>query len=72
MCTQWLPSLFILLSTVLCVVAKQCVAYLPFILFGTYSSWTYLRFYQLKSDGSLKGDPSDEFAFTTFFPELLQ
>lgn len=69
---KWLPSLFILLSTALCVLLNQTVAYLPFILFGTYTSWTYLRFFQLKSDGSLKGDPSDEFAFTTFFPEILR
>mmetsp|Transcript_5860 Transcript_5860/g.14258 ORF Transcript_5860/g.14258 Transcript_5860/m.14258 type:complete len:308 (+) Transcript_5860:167-1090(+) len=38
---------------------------------GTFMSWIYLRFFQSKMDGKLIGDPSDEFRFATFFPELL-
>eukprot|EP00898_Chlorokybus_atmophyticus_P003385 jgi/Chlat1/4047/Chrsp26S04099 len=64
-----LPSIFVLLSVILCVVTEEEMA-LPFILFGTYSSWLYLRYFQEKL-GNLKGDPSEDFAFHTFFPEPL-
>ena len=33
-------------------------------------SWAYLRFFQLH--GSVPGDASDSFAFSEFFPQLLQ
>lgn len=69
---KWLPSLFVLLSTAFCAVWGDAVQFLSFIVFGTYVSWIYLRFYQTKSEANLKGDPSDEFAFTTFFPEFLR
>lgn len=38
--------------------------------FGLLVSWAYLRFYQTQ-DG-VRGDRSEAFAFTTFFPEQLQ
>lgn len=37
---------------------------------GAMASWIYLRYYQLK-DGQ-KGDPSESFTFTDFFPSKLQ
>ncbi|XP_058088427.1 rhomboid-like protein 19 [Magnolia sinica] len=35
-------------------------------------SWIYLRYLQRKPETNLKRDPSDEFAFSTFFPEFLR
>jgi len=53
------------------ILAMEFTSYLPFIIFGTYASWLYLRFLQRKPETNLKGDPSDEFAFSTFFPEFM-
>ncbi|CAG8440729.1 2154_t:CDS:2 [Ambispora leptoticha] len=40
------------------------------IQFGWIVSWTYLRFFRVNSDGS-RGDQSDTFAFSCFFPEFI-
>jgi membrane associated rhomboid family serine protease len=68
---KWLPSLLVLVSIIVSILATDSTSYLPFIIFGTYSSWLYLRFLQRKPETNLKGDPSDEFAFSTFFPEFM-
>jgi len=47
-------------------------AYLPTLIFGTYMGWLYLRYLQRRPETKLRGDPSDDFAFSTFFPELLR
>jgi hypothetical protein len=41
-------------------------------LFGAYSAWLYLRFFQPKGDAGLRGDPSEEFSLASFFPEAVQ
>ncbi|KAH7444372.1 hypothetical protein KP509_02G076100 [Ceratopteris richardii] len=69
---KWVPSIFVLFTTLLGVLAVNAMSFLPFVIFGTYSSWIYLRFYQRHADSSHKGDLSGEFAFVTFFPELLR
>lgn len=69
---QWLPSLTVLLSIAVSFFTLESVKYLPTIIFGTYMSWIYLRYWQRKLETKLKGDPSDDFAFSTFFPELLR
>lgn len=71
---QWLPSLLVL---AVCVRAALGIGvlYVPFIVFGTYNAWIYLRFFQSRGDQGgtqLKGDPSDDFAFATFFPEPMR
>lgn len=38
---------------------------------GLLVSWTYLRFYQIHSNGS-RGDMAENFAFHTFFPNVFQ
>lgn len=69
---QWLPSLLVLVSIIVSILATESTTYLPFIIFGTYGSWLYLRYIQKKPETNLKGDPSDEFAFSTFFPEIMR
>eukprot|EP00897_Mesotaenium_endlicherianum_P009299 jgi/Mesen1/8398/ME000468S07827 len=69
---KWLPSVAVLSAVILCAALGQALLYLPFIIFGTFNAWLYLRFYQKKAEGNLKGDPSDEFAFATFFPEFIR
>ncbi|BBH09683.1 rhomboid protein-related protein [Prunus dulcis] len=70
--SKWLPSLSILLSIAISFWTAESATYLPILIFGTYISWVYLRYWQRKPETKLKGDPSDEFAFSTFFPEFLR
>lgn len=69
---QWLPSLALVLSTAISFFTAESAIYLPTLIFGTYISWIYLRYWQKKPETKLRGDPSDEFAFSTFFPEPLR
>ncbi|KAF4361878.1 hypothetical protein G4B88_009250 [Cannabis sativa] len=69
---KWLPSLSVLLSIVICFLASESSTALPTLIFGTYMSWIYLRYWQKKPETKLKGDPSDDFAFSTFFPDFLR
>ncbi|XP_057485810.1 rhomboid-like protein 19 [Actinidia eriantha] len=69
---KWLPSLALLLAIVLSFFTPEPATYLPTLIFGTYMSWIYLRYLQKKPETKLRGDPSDEFAFSTFFPEFLR
>ncbi|CAN6471346.1 unnamed protein product [Victoria cruziana] len=68
---KWLPSLLVLVSIVVSFFVEFST-YLPIIIFGTYMSWLYLRYFQRKPETGLRGDPSEEFAFATFFPEILR
>ncbi|KAL5699636.1 Rhomboid-like protein 19 [Ranunculus cassubicifolius] len=69
--TKWMPSLVLLLATVISIFTSE-VIYLPTLIFGTYMSWIYLRYLQSQPDTTLRGDPSDEFAFSTFFPSFVR
>lgn len=69
---QWLPSIMVLLSIVLSFLTAESATYLPTIIFGTYLGWLYLRYMQTKPETKLRGDPSDDFAFSSFFPEFLR
>ncbi|XP_028084555.1 rhomboid-like protein 19 isoform X1 [Camellia sinensis] len=69
---KWLPSLALLLSIIISIYTAESTTYLPTLIFGTYLSWIYLRYLQKKPETKLRGDPSDEFAFSTFFPEFLR
>lgn len=69
---KWLPSLALVLSTAISFFTAESAIYLPTLIFGTYISWIYLRYWQKKQETKLRGDPSDEFAFSTFFPEPLR
>ncbi|KAJ6818460.1 rhomboid-like protein 19 [Iris pallida] len=69
---KWLPTLVILLSVAIGFFIEESGSYIPVILFGIYMSWIYLRYFQKKPETSLKGDPSDEFSFSSFFPDFLR
>ena len=51
---QHLPSLFVLAAIVSSFVFGTKLSTIPFVLFGTYSAWVYLRFLQLKPDMSIR------------------
>ncbi|CAL0328439.1 unnamed protein product [Lupinus luteus] len=70
--TKWLPSIAILLCVAISFWRLEAAAYLPTIISGTYISWIYLRYWQTKPETKLRGDPSEDFAFSTFFPEFLR
>ncbi|KAF7811779.1 rhomboid-like protein 19 [Senna tora] len=69
---KWLPSITLLLSIAISFWTLELTTYVPTVIFGTYLSWIYLRYWQRKPETKLKGDPSDDFAFSTFFPEFLR
>lgn len=69
---KWLPSLVVFFSVIASFFTEDSAAYLPVVIFGTYMSWIYLRYMQRKVETNFKGDPSDEFALSTFFPEFLR
>uniref|UniRef100_A0A5B7AUS6 Rhomboid-like protein 19 n=1 Tax=Davidia involucrata TaxID=16924 RepID=A0A5B7AUS6_DAVIN len=69
---KWFPSLTLLLSIAISFFTAESATYLPTLIFGTYMSWIYLRYLQRNPETKLRGDPSDEFAFSTFFPEFLR
>ncbi|KAL6657468.1 hypothetical protein ACP70R_005248 [Stipagrostis hirtigluma subsp. patula] len=69
---KWIPSLVALISVVVSFFVKELVSYLPLLLFGIYMSWIYLRYFQKRLETGLKGDPSEEFSFSSFFPEFLR
>ncbi|CAA0825306.1 rhomboid protein-related [Striga hermonthica] len=69
---KWLPSIVLLVSIVASFFTTDSASYLPSLIFGTYIGWIYLRYWQKKAETNLRGDPSDEFALSTFFPELLR
>ena len=53
-CLQHLPVLFVLISTAAAALYKDILGNVPFIVFGTYTSWLYLRFFQWKPELGLK------------------
>ncbi|KAG4998037.1 hypothetical protein AAZX31_10G200800 [Glycine max] len=69
---KWLPSIALLCSIATSFWSLEAASYLPTVIYGTYMSWIYLRYWQRKPETKLKGDPSEDFAFSTFFPEFLR
>ncbi|CAN6992300.1 hypothetical protein IGI04_003994 [Brassica rapa subsp. trilocularis] len=69
---KWLPSIMLVLSIASSFFTLNSAAYLPTLIFGTYMGWLYLRYFQRRPETKLRGDPSDDFAFSTFFPEFLR
>uniref|UniRef100_A0A0D9VU75 Peptidase S54 rhomboid domain-containing protein n=1 Tax=Leersia perrieri TaxID=77586 RepID=A0A0D9VU75_9ORYZ len=69
---KWIPSLIAFILVSVSFFMKESMPYNPIILFGIYMSWIYLRYFQKRLVAGLKGDPSDEFSFSSFFPEFLR
>ncbi|KAG8501928.1 hypothetical protein CXB51_004586 [Gossypium anomalum] len=68
----WLPSLMLLISIAISFFTPDSATYLPTLIFGAYMGWIYLRYFQRKPEAKHRGDPSEDFAFSTFFPEFLR
>ncbi|PKA47660.1 hypothetical protein AXF42_Ash014437 [Apostasia shenzhenica] len=69
---KWIPTLLALVSIAVSFFVPESASYLPTMLFGIYTGWLYLRYFQKRPETGLKGDPSDEFTFSSFFPEFLR
>ncbi|KAL1357832.1 hypothetical protein HN51_009692 [Arachis hypogaea] len=69
---KWLPSITLLLSIAITFWTEEAAEYLPTIVSGTYISWIYLRYWQSKLETKIRGDPSEDFAFSSFFPGFLR
>lgn len=62
-----LPAVYIVLTSLIALPFHVAAKVIPFVVFGAYGGWMYLRFFN--EDG---GDGSEEFRFASFFPEPLQ
>ncbi|XP_047328890.1 rhomboid-like protein 19 isoform X2 [Impatiens glandulifera] len=69
---KWLPSIMLMVAIIVSPFTIDAASYLPLVIFGTYMSWIYLRYLQKKPEAKIRGDPSDEFAFSSFFPEFVR
>ncbi|KAG4110018.1 hypothetical protein ERO13_D13G023300v2 [Gossypium hirsutum] len=69
---KWLPSLMLLFSIAVSFFTPESATYLSTLIFGTYMGWIYLRYLQRKPESKHRGDPNEDFAFSTFFPEFLR
>ncbi|MBA0875352.1 hypothetical protein Goshw_030176, partial [Gossypium schwendimanii] len=69
---KWLPSLMLLFSIAISFFTPESATYLSTLIFGTYMGWIYLRYLQKKPESKHRGDPNEDFAFSTFFPEFLR
>lgn len=62
--------LYVTISNIACLVGYQS----PYILiqFGWLVSWFYLRFVKFNEGGEFRGDRSETFAFSGWFPPFAQ
>jgi len=67
-----LPFVFVLMLSIIAFISGQVLKYIPFALHGTYCAWFYLRYFHSMPDSGLRGDPSEQFSFASFFPARLQ
>lgn len=67
-----LPFAFVLVLSIIAFISGHVLKYIPFVLYGTYCAWFYLRYFHSMPDSGLRGDPSEQFDFASFFPDRLQ
>ncbi|KAK5583253.1 hypothetical protein RB653_004844 [Dictyostelium firmibasis] len=67
---KWIPSILVLFRIVLFSFIGFQDRSFTLVIFGVFTAWIYLRFYQAKP--GTKGDPNESFSFYTFFPEPIQ
>ncbi|CAN1258001.1 Rhomboid-like protein 19, partial [Linum perenne] len=70
--TKWFPSIMLLIAIAASFFTVESAKYLPTLIFGTYTSWIYLRYLQRKPETNMRGDPSVDFTFSSFFPDFLR
>jgi hypothetical protein len=68
---QFLPSLYVLAGAA-AAAGLQAWTSIAFLLLAPYCCWVYLRFFQAQPETTLKGDPSEDFKFSSFFPDAMQ
>lgn len=66
-----LPGLYLLITTPIGFLSRP-LEVLPFVFYGAYTTWFYLRFLQYNNETKLRGDPSQDFSFASFFPTTMQ
>lgn len=73
------PLIFLLAVVVMSVVRIYSIAHVLLALYGFATSWTYLRFFKpafpdldANQSATLRGDASETFALSEFFPEALR
>lgn len=67
---KYLPSILIMYAALISL-WHASINEVLLALFGTYTSWCYLRFFQRKQDGSV-GDSATTFELASFFPPFLR
>eukprot|EP00889_Picochlorum_renovo_P004986 jgi/Picre1/32016/NNA_007364.t1 len=69
---KYAPLIYIVGVSLVSLVSGMMLKYVPFVVFGWYAAWLYLRHFHRMPDSGLYGDPSDQFRFASFFPERMQ
>lgn len=69
---KYAPIIYIVGVSLVSLVSGMMLKYVPFVVFGWYAAWLYLRHFHRMPDSGLYGDPSDQFRFASFFPERMQ
>ncbi|KAJ1922257.1 hypothetical protein H4219_000119 [Mycoemilia scoparia] len=64
-----LPGLYLLIVPIVMSLSGRFSSVI-LLHFGVFEAWMYLRFF--KYDGNVRGDLSETFAFSTFFPEPVR
>jgi hypothetical protein len=70
--TRDLPGIYLVAILIWGIVTGSTLKLFPFAVFSCYTAWFYLRFFAYRSDSFLRGDPSPEFSFASFFPAAAQ
>jgi hypothetical protein len=70
--TKDLPGVYLVAILIWGIITGSTLKLLPFALFASYTAWFYLRFFAYRADSFLRGDPSPEFSFASFFPAAAQ
>lgn len=69
---KYAPLIYIVGVSLVSLVSGMMLKYVPFVVFGWYAAWLYLRHFHRMPDSGLYGDPSDQFRFASFFPDRMQ
>ena len=68
---QYLPTLYVATALTLTAVLQAWTA-AALLVTAPYCTWVYLRFFQWQPETTLRGDPSEDFRFSSFFPDAVQ
>lgn len=67
-----LAGIYVLSMLALGLVTRSMMQTFILAAYGTFGSWAYLRFFHLRPNTHSKGDPSEHFKFSSFWPSPIR